>query len=80
MMEENVGDTSVFVQKAISSCEDLKDNLYARMLIAQIARKHIIYTGSISHREVDKLLSGKVLSAESKPKLLLTKGTGTTEQ
>lgn len=80
MMEENVGDTPVFVQKAISSCEDLKDNLYARMLIAQIARKHIIYTGSISHREVDKLLSGKVLSAESKPKLLLSKGTGTTEQ
>ena len=79
MMEENTGDTSTFVQKAILLREDLNDHLYARMLIAQIARKHIIYTGNINHREVDKLLSGKVLSSDSKPKLLLSKKPETTE-
>ena len=52
---------------------------FAKALIAQIARKHIIYTPSIKHREVDKLLSGKVLSATSKPALLLAKGTGVSE-
>ena len=79
MMEENSGNTPEFVSRAISLRKELDDIPFAKALIAQIARKHIIYTPSIKHREVDKLLSGKVLSATSKPALLLAKGTGVSE-
>ena len=76
MMEENAGNTQEFVSKAIALRKELDAIPYAKILIAQIARKHIIYTSSIDHREIDKLLSGKVLAATTKPALLLSKGTG----
>ena len=76
MMEENVGNTAEFVQRAIALRKEVHDDHYARMLVAQIARKHIIYSGNIDHREVNKLLSGGVLATETKPSLLLAKGTG----
>lgn len=76
MLEENAGNTSEFVQKAISLRNELKDSLFSVMLISQIARKHIIYNGNIDHREINKLLSGHVLSANNKPSLLLSKGSG----
>ena len=79
MMEENSGNTPEFVSRAISLRKELDGIPFAKALIAQIARKHIIYTPSIKHREVDKLLSGKVLSATSKPALLLVKGAGVSE-
>ena len=77
MLEENAGDTSEFVQRAITLRKELLESPFAKMLVSQIARKHIIYNGNIDHREIDKLLSGDVLAAESKPTLLLSKGTGT---
>lgn len=80
MMEENAGNTQEFVSKAIALRKELDSIPYAKVLIAQIARKHIIYTSSIDHREIDKLLSGKVLAATAKPALLLSKGTGTSDQ
>lgn len=80
MMEENTGNTQEFVTKAIELRKELDALPYAKALIAQIARKHIIYTSSIDHREIDKLLSGKVLAATTKPALLLSKGTGMSDQ
>ena len=80
MMEENTGNTQEFVAKAIDLRRELDGMPYAKMLIAQIARKHIIYTSNIDYREIDKLLSGKVLSATTKPALLLSKGSGTASQ
>ena len=79
MMEENVGNTTEFVKRAVALRKEIDDAPYAKMLVAQIARKHIIYAGNIDHREVNKLLSGKILSTESKPSLLLSKGTGNKE-
>jgi hypothetical protein len=74
MMEENVGNTSVFVTRAVTLRKELDSCPYARILIAQIARKHIIYTANIDHRQIDRLLSGKVISSDSKTKLLLEQG------
>lgn len=74
MMEENVGNTDVFVEKAIALSKEMERKPYAQMLISQIARKHIVYTSSVDHRQIDKLLSGKVLSEKSKPSLLLSRG------
>ena len=73
-MEENVGNTDVFVEKAIALSKEMERKPYAQMLISQIARKHIVYTSSVDHRQIDKLLSGKVLSEKSKPSLLLSRG------
>ncbi|EHQ89551.1 metallophosphoesterase [Desulfosporosinus youngiae] len=74
MMEENVGNTPQFVSRAITLRKELDSCYYARTLIAQIARKHIIYTENIDHREIDRLLSGKVMSSDSKSILLLEQG------
>lgn len=74
MMEENTGNTSEFVARAISLRGQLDNSPYAKMLIAQIARKHLIYTSSVDHREIDRLISGKVLSSQSKASLLLGQG------
>lgn len=76
MLEENIGNTSEFVRRAIALRKDLAKSPFSVMLISQIARKHIIYKGNIDHREIDKLLSGNVLSSEKKPSLLLSQGTG----
>lgn len=74
LMEENAGNTPTFVNKAVQLREELESIPYARLLIALIARKHIIYTGDIDHRQIDKLQSGGVLSRRSKSSLLLDKG------
>ena len=71
MMEENTGNTANFIAKAIALRAELKQNIYAAILIAQIARKHIFYLSSIDHRHIDSLISGHVLSKESKTTLLL---------
>ena len=74
MMEENIGNTPEFVSRAIILRKKLDSCPYARMLIAQIARKHIIYTTNIDHKQIDRLLSGKVMSSNSKTRLLLEQG------
>jgi hypothetical protein len=74
MMEENVGNTPEFVSRAIILRKELDSCPYARTLIAQIARKHIIYTANIDHKQIDRLLSGKVMSSDSKTMLLLEQG------
>lgn len=73
LMEENTGNTPEFVNRAILLREELDKIPYAQLLIALIARKHIIYTGDIDHRQIDKLQSGKVLSKKSKSSLLVDK-------
>ena len=80
MLEENTGNTSEFVQRAIALRKDLDNSPFSVMLISQIARKHIIYNGNINHRELNRLLSGNVLSSEKKTSLLLTQGTGIVNQ
>lgn len=74
MMEENVGNTPEFVSRAITLRKEFNNCPYARTLIAQIARKHIIYTGNIDYRQIDRLLSGNVISSDSKTTLLLEQG------
>lgn len=75
MMEENSGITSNFVDRAIALREEMEYDPYGRMLIAEIARKHIIYNEGMSHRSIDMLISGKVLSPKVKAMLLQEKGT-----
>lgn len=74
IMEENVGNTHEFVSRAILLWKELDSCPYAQTLISQIARKHIIYTKNVDHRQIDKLVSGKVLSSNSKKMLLLKQG------
>jgi hypothetical protein len=74
MMEENVGNTDVFIDRAIDAMESFDGNPYARMIVSQIARKHLIHTTNVDHRQIDKLISGKVLSSKSKSQLLLSQG------
>lgn len=74
LMEENTGNTQEFVSKAIQLRKELDSTPYARLLIALIARKHIIYTDSIDYKQIDRLQSGGVLSSRSKSSLLLEKG------
>lgn len=73
MMEENTNNTPEFVTRAIE-LRKTTSSPYMQSLIAQIARKHIMFAGSIDHRQINRLVSGKVLSANSKPNLLLDKG------
>ena len=75
MMEENVGRTSEFVERAIKLRKDFENSPYGKILINQIARKHLLYTSNVDHREIDRLISGKVISPRSKPELLLSAGT-----
>lgn len=74
MMEENTGNTQEFVSKAIALRKELNNCYYAKTLITQIARKHIIFTDHIDFRQIDKLVSGKVVSPNSKAMLLLEHG------
>lgn len=74
MMEENVGNTSEFVSRAITLRKELDGCPYAKTLIAQIARKHVIYTAKIDYRQISRLLSGNVISSDSKTNLLLEQG------
>lgn len=74
MMEENSGNTTEFVSRAINLRKELDSCSFARTLIAQIARKHIIYTAKIDYKQIDRLLSGKVISSDSKTRLLLEQG------
>lgn len=75
MMEENTGNTSEFISRAIALKEEKENNSYAKMLIAQIARKHIVYTPSIDYRQIDRLVSKKVISEQGKKPLLIEQGT-----
>lgn len=63
MMQENVGDTSVFVQNAIALQREIGNDPYAKMLIGRIAYKHIIYQENIDSREISRLISGNKLVA-----------------
>lgn len=71
MMQENVGNTTEFVQDAIALMKEIGSNPYARMMIGRIAYKHIVYQDNIDSREINKLISGKVLNERSKVTMLL---------
>ena len=74
MMQENVGDTAQFVQSAIALIKEIGGNPYARMLISRIAYKHIMYQENIDSREINRLISGKVLNEHARTSLLLGRG------
>lgn len=74
MMEENAGNSELFVSKTIELRKEFENNSYASALVSQIARKHIIYHPNIDHKLIDKLISGKIFSEKSKSLLLLEKG------
>lgn len=74
MMEENTGDTSTFITKAIQLKKQFTDNHFGIMLIAQIARKHIIYSDNIDYKQIDKLVSNGIFSPTGKKNLLLEQG------
>lgn len=74
MMEENAGNTAQFVTKAISLRKDLDNIPYAIKLISQIAIKHIICNERVDHSQIDRLISGKIVSVDSKTQLLLEQG------
>lgn len=71
IMWENSGNTEAFIEKALGLRRKYPEDKFVQSLIAQIARKHIIYTPQIDHRQVDKLTSGEILSPKSKKDLLL---------
>ena len=74
MMQENVGNTAQFVQSAIALIKEIGGNPYARMLISRIAYKHIMYQENIDSREINRLISGKVLNEHARTSLLLGRG------
>lgn len=74
MMQENVGDTEEFVAKAVSLRADLAESPYAKTLIAKIAWKHILYNVNIDHRQIDKLVSGHILTEKGKKRTLFERG------
>ena len=76
MMEENAGNSNEFISRAIALNKEMNNNPFAKMLISQIVRKHIIYNGDLNHRQIDKLISEGILSKDSKGLVLLEKGKG----
>lgn len=74
LMEENTGNTEEFISRSILLRKELDTNTYAKTLIAQIARVHIIYTSRIDHRQINRLISGKVIAPQGKKTLLLEQG------
>ena len=74
LMEENTGNTEEFISRSILLRKELDKNAYARTLIAQIARVHIIYSSRIDHRQINRLISGKVIAPQGKKTLLLEQG------
>ena len=74
MMQENTGNTPQFVQNAIILRNEIGDNPYARMLISQIAYKHIMSQENVDSREISRLISGKVLNEHARRAYLLDKG------
>ena len=70
MMEENTGMSSEFVSRAIALCEDLDSVPYAKILIMYIVRKHVINNEDMDHKDIDRLVSGKVISPKEKAGLL----------
>lgn len=74
MMEENTDNTSEFIERAIELREEMSNNPFAIHLICQICRKHIMYHKNIDHRQIDRLISGKVLSSKNKAALLVERG------
>lgn len=71
MFEENLGKNSNFVSNAIELFKKYESDPFVRMLISQIARKHIIYNFDINHSQVERLISAGILSNKGKPLLLL---------
>lgn len=71
MFEENLGKKSYFVINAIELFKKYKSDPFVQMLISQIARKHIIYNFDMDHNDIERLISGGILSSKSKRLLLL---------
>lgn len=71
MMEENVGKSVPFIDKALSLNKAYKDNAFIRQIISRVARKHILYTSNIDHSQTDRLISAGVLSSKAKKTLLI---------
>lgn len=71
MMFDNAGDSSAFVSRAVELKRQINGNAFVSSLLSRVARKHMVYTPSISHSLVDKLVSANVLSPSSKKAALI---------
>ena len=58
------------MSRAIALCEDLDSVPYAKILIMYIVRKHVINNEDMDHKDIDRLVSGKVISPKEKAGLL----------
>ena len=71
MMYENAGNSSLFVDKAVEFYKDFSSNPFAKSIVSQIAVKHILNTKNFDRRDVDRLISGRVLNSAGKKQYLL---------
>lgn len=71
IMVENTGNTPAFVKDALSLNQQYNKNPFIRSLISQIARKHIIFMSKIDNKQINKLVSGKILSVKNSKGLLI---------
>lgn len=71
MMTENTGNTSAFVSHALSLSEAYHENHFVQSLISQIACKHIYYAQKIDYKQIDRLVSGKILSTKGSKAMLI---------
>ncbi len=74
MMAENAGNSNDFINYAIDLQKEFEKNYYAKSLIAQIARKHILYHQNINYKLIDKLISANIFSEKSRSYLLIERG------
>lgn len=71
MMYENAGNSTLFVDKAVEFYKDFSSNPFAKSIVSQIAVKHILNTKNFDRRDVDRLISGRVLNSAGKKQYLL---------
>ena len=73
IFKENSENTGEFIKYAIEMRKEYDADLFMRMIIAQVARKHILYSHHIDYKQINQLISGKVLDEKSKVNLLIDK-------
>ena len=71
MMYENVGNSTLFVDKAVDFYKNFSCNPFAKSIVSQIAFKHVLNTKNIDRRDIDRLTSSGILNAAGKKQFLL---------
>lgn len=71
IMEENTKNSPSFVNKAIELYKQNENNIFVKVLITQIARKHVFYSKEMDFKLLNKLTSNHILTEQNKKKLLM---------